>query len=403
MRIVYIHQYFRTPEMSGGTRSYEFARRLVGHGHQVSIVTADAEGSRGAARWRHTVEQGIDVHWIQVPYDNSMPPWRRIIAFVQFMLAAMTMAARLPQDVVLATSTPLTVSIPGAWSAFRNKVPMVLEIRDLWPTVPIALGVLRSWPTRTLARALERWSYARARKIIALSPDMVRGVLRVRPEADVTLVPNAADMEFFSVRTDTDDRLADANRWLAAHPVVLYAGTFGLVNGVGYLVELAAALKPLLPSARVVLIGAGAELDQTRDLAARLGVLDDTCLILGSLPKTEVAAWFRASTLTVSTVIDVPELTANSSNKVFDALAAGRPVAVNHGGWLADAISESGAGLLLPPQRPAEAAQLVAEVLADPERQQRAGEAARQLALTSFDRDRLFVRFEQVLRDAVSD
>src|SRR4051812_38318102 len=188
MRIVYIHQHYRTPGMSGGTRSHEFARRLVGRGHQVSLITADPSPSAGqTSAWRRTNEAGVDVYWVSVPYDNSMPPWRRIVAFVDFMVKSARLAATLPQDVVFATSTPLTVSIPGAWSASRRSVPFVFEVRDLWPSLPIALGALRSWPAKTAARVLERWSYARADKIIALSPDMAKGVIEVRPDADVTV------------------------------------------------------------------------------------------------------------------------------------------------------------------------------------------------------------------------
>jgi glycosyltransferase involved in cell wall biosynthesis len=390
--------------MSGGTRSYEFARRLVAQGHEVSIVTADpAPNTSTPTGWRQSTEAGIEVHWISVPYDNSMSFWRRLLAFTRFLLAASRKAAILPQDVVLATSTPLTVSIPGAWSAYRNKVPFVLEVRDLWPTVPIALGVLRSWPLRKLALALEKWSYRRADRIIALSPDMAAGVREVRGDVPLSVIPNASDRDLFSVVSLQDDDLAADYPWLEGRPVVLYAGAFGRVNGVGYLVEVAAELATRVPEAVFVLVGGGAEFQAVRELARKRGVLNTNCLVLDRVPKNQVVAWFRRATIATSTVIDVPELAGNSANKVFDAFAAGRPVAINHGGWLADVLQRTGAGLVLPSADPAVAAVMLASFLASEDRIASARKEAQRLALESFDRDQLAKEFEGVLRAAVAD
>lgn len=403
MRIVYIHQYYRTPEMAGGTRSHEFARRLVERGHQVSLITADPAFA-GAPRsgWRKTTEAGIEVYWVNVRYDNAMPPWRRIVSFLHFMGRAARLAVALPQDLVFATSTPLTVAIPGVWSAYRRRVPFVFEVRDLWPSLPIAMGALRSRPSRTAARLLERWSYARADKIIALSPDMAHGVLAVRPQSDVTVIPNGSDIELFRQVSAADERLAVEHPWTADRPIILYAGTFGRANGVGYLVDVAAELRDTMPEAAVVLVGGGAEFESVRARADNRGVLGKNCFVLDSVTKQEVAAWFRACSVAVSTFVDLPGLQANSPNKVFDALAAGRPVAVNNGGWMADLLEKSGAGIELPPTSPADAAAQLSALLTDPTRLEAASQAARALADTEFSRDILFSRFEKVLTQAVS-
>ncbi|WP_236831628.1 glycosyltransferase family 4 protein [Blastococcus sp. KM273128] len=389
--------------MSGGTRSYEFARRLVQSGHQVAVIAADprplVDGSRD---WYVTVEAGVQVHWVPVPYDNAMRPWRRILAFATFLLAACRRAARLPQDVVFATSTPLTVAIPGAWSATRNSVPFVLEVRDLWPTVPIAMGALRSWPSRKVAFLLERWAYGRAAEVIALSPDMANGVRKVRPNASITVIPNAADRDLFGVPSGVDEQLALENSWLAERRLILYAGTFGRVNGVNYLVDVAGAMKDKCPEAVFVLIGGGAEFERVHQRARDLQVLGRNCFIFDRIPKHQIVAWFRRASVVVSTVIDVPELSANSANKVFDGLAAGRPVAVNHGGWIAEALREAGAGLELS-RDPAVAADQLATFLSSEERIASASAAARQLAAEDFDRNKLAVSFEAVLTKAVQE
>jgi glycosyltransferase involved in cell wall biosynthesis len=133
-------------------------------------------------------------------------------------------------------------------------------------------------------------------------------------------------------------------------------------------------------------------------------VLDRNLVMLGPIPKSEVPAYFGACDLAVSTTIDLPRLGPNvgdnSANKVFDAFAAGRPVAVNHGGSLADILARSGAGLVLPPDDPQAAAAAVSGLLGDKAACEAARAAARGLAQERFSRDLLFAEFERVLSAA---
>jgi glycosyltransferase involved in cell wall biosynthesis len=124
--------------------------------------------------------------------------------------------------------------------------------------------------------------------------------------------------------------------------------------------------------------------------------------MLGPVAKAEVVAFFGACDLAVSVFINLPELGNNSPNKVFDAFAAGRPVAVNHGGWIAELIAASGAGLVLPPDDPGGAAAAVAAFLRDRAAWSAARTAASVLARDRFDRDLLFHDFERVLTEAVA-
>src|SRR6185295_8166233 len=116
MRVIYLHQYFNTPDMAGGTRSYEMARRLVAAGHEVHMVTTWREPTDKTG-WFVTSEAGITVHWLPVPYSNYLSYARRIRAFLRFAWASSRKAAALPGDVVFATSTPLTVAVPGIYAS----------------------------------------------------------------------------------------------------------------------------------------------------------------------------------------------------------------------------------------------------------------------------------------------
>jgi glycosyltransferase involved in cell wall biosynthesis len=402
MKIVYIHQYYRTPEQSGGTRSWEFSRRLAARGHEVHVVTSDIECVGDAPSWRATQEAGATVHWANVPYGNAMSLARRAGAFVDFARRAAAKAASLPQDVVYATSTPLTVAVPGAYSAWRNRVPMVFEVRDLWPELPIALGGLRSRPTRAAAWKLEAWAYKRSAHIVALSPEMAASITTRFPGTEVTVIPNASDVEMFG-DADEDGKLLRADYgWLEDRPMVFYGGTIGKANTTEYVARMAAALKRRGSDIQVAVVGKGGQENALRAEAERLDVLDDNFHMLGPVVKSTMPAWLAACDLAISTLGPDPALRASSPNKVFDAFAAGRPVAVNYQGWIAELLERTGAGVALPPDDPDRAAEYVQAFLGDPARVSGARRTARALAADEFNRDKLFDRLESVLRAAVS-
>lgn len=401
MRILYLHQYFNTPQMSGSTRSYEMARRLVAAGHQVHMITTD-RSPQARAGWRVTEEAGIIVHWLPVPYSNRMAYSERIKAFGRFAWHAARRAAAFPADVVFATSTPLTIALPAVYAARRQKIPMVFEVRDLWPELPIAVGALRG-PLIPPARWLERFAYRNASYIVALSPGMKEGIVRqgVSPER-VFVIPNSADIAFFSVGEETGRAFRSQFEWLQDRPLILYAGTLGRINGVGYLAEIAARMAHLDAEVRFMVIGDGYEKVSIIERAKSLRVLDKNFFLLPSLPKKEIPVVYSAATVATSLVINLSALWANSANKFFDALAAGRPIAINHNGWQADLLRETGAGIVMPPTDAEGAARQLSELLSDQGRLARAGAAARKLAEERFDRDRLAAELEAVLTKAVA-
>ncbi|HEU4423555.1 MAG TPA: glycosyltransferase family 4 protein [Pilimelia sp.] len=403
MRIAYIHQYYRNLQMPGGTRSFELARRLVGRGHEVHLITTETTGSRRGLSWLHTRnDDGIDVHWFSVPYSNHMSYARRIRAFGEFAIAAAAKATALRPDLVLATSTPLTVAIPGMVASRLRRVPFVFEVRDLWPEVPIEMGILRNPVAKFAAGALATLAYRNAAEVVALSPGMAQGVTARSPGTPTTVVPNASDLELFSTGGDAARLFRASQDWLRDRPLVVYVGTLGTVNGVGYLVRLAAAVRKLDSDVRFLIVGDGKEWRQTRTLAAEFGVLDTTLRIWPEMPKADVPAILSAATIATSVCLPLPCLQHNCANKFFDALAAGRPIVINYGGWQRDLLSESGAGLMLDPYDIGGAAATLVRHLRDDVWLARAGAAARRLAVDRFSRDLLFDRFHAVLARAAA-
>lgn len=401
MRILYLHQYFNTPEMSGGTRSYEMARRMVSAGHEVHMVTSYREKDPDREGWFQTEEAGIHVHWYPVPYSNHMGFLRRVKAFFAFALAARKKVVELDGNIIFATSTPLTIALPAVPAARKKKIPMVFEVRDLWPEMPIAVGALSNPVLQYAARRLEHWAYHNAEAVVALSPGMKEGVVRTGyPAKRVAVIPNSSDNAEFAHDADAAARFREVRDWLGDKPLLVYTGTFGAVNGVGYLVPVAKELLRISSDIRILLVGDGAETDKVAREAESACVLGQNLFIEGKLPKREIPALLSAATMASTLFIDLPEMRPNSANKFFDALASGTPILLNYGGWMHDLVNTHGCGLALWQRSAAEVAAELESKMHDKDWLSSAGRSARQLAEECFARDKLADQLMRVLQAA---
>lgn len=351
MKIIYLHQYFTTPDFNGGVRSYQFAKRLVASGHQVDLVTSAAfypVKKTGKFRFISTqLVDGINVHVIHIKYGNKMSFFRRVISFFLFMLISSIYVLSLgKRDLVFATSTPLTIGVPALVAKFFYRIPLVFEVRDLWPDVPIAMGILKNSLLVELLRWFEMFIYRQSGKIVALSDGMRVEIIKKGIEScKVVVVENACDIEDFAQQKERVDILVQF-RQNADTKICLYAGTFGHVNGLFYLVELASELKRKGDPVKFLLVGDGIVKQEIVD-KIHSEDLDDWIFVRDPVSKEKLISYIKSADACVSTVRDIPALFNNSANKFFDALAAGKPIIINHKGWQAEVIEKNNLGLVL--------------------------------------------------------
>lgn len=386
-RVTYIHQHFRKPSEAGGTRSWEFARRLAAEGHTVTMICG------GDTRQTYR-ESGFKVIQLPIAYSNSMSTARRIVSFLRFMVASSIAAMKTPSDVVFATSTPLTVAVPGMLAAATQRARFVLEVRDLWPSVPIALGILRNPVVIRAAKLLEKVAYGRSHAIIALSPSMSDGVREVAPQKHVHLAPNACDFDMFHVEDAIRREFRESQGW-SGQTVFVYAGSFGLTYELESLVRLAAEFQDD-PRVRFVLIGEGASTERCQELARTLEI-DASSVLVGALPKRTAAMYVACADVVISSLYDAPALRGNSLNKVFDAMAAGRPVLFNHGGWLSDVLTSTGAGWAVPAGNLAKQIEVIRSLLDSPEAIRVAASQSHALGRARFSRDHVYQVFSEAV------
>ncbi len=352
MNIIYLHQYFKFPNENGGIRSYVLSTGFVKEGHVVEVVTSTSEKEfKSGKRWIKVEKDGLVVHYIYLPYGNHFPYFRRKLVFFQFLWFSTVKLLSLKGDVVLATSTPLTIGIPALVKKWIQSTPFVFEARDVWPEAVIAIGVIKNKIVQNLLYRLEYIIYKNSLAIVPLSIDMKHSIVSRYPELNrktIEVIENISEINRF--QTQYDALKSNLKEKIGFKPrfTILYAGTFGRVNGLSYVVRLAKKLIVIDPTIVFVLVGDGVEKDVVTQEAKNEGVYDKNVFILGSMTKEELPQLYYECSMGSSFVIDVKELWANSANKFFDTLAASKPILINHDGWQRDVISNSNIGYVLP-------------------------------------------------------
>jgi len=406
MHVAYIHQHFSTRRGATGTRSYEMALRLIRRGHRVTMICGAYEaGDQKADKQRRVVEEDIDgIHVLRVaePYGNRMGFARRVLAFGRFARTATKLVGTLDADLVFATSTPLTVGIPGMKGARKLGVPFVFEVRDLWPELAIALGVVKNPLLKWYTRRLERNIYFAARRIIALAPGIKEGICRTGfPEGRVTVIPNSSDLDLFRPSSDKglDERFGSPGDFR-----LVFTGAHGLANGLDAVLDAALELKRRGErGVRLVFIGDGKHRDR---LMARSRAEGTDALItwLASIPKDELARILPRMHVGMMILKNVPSFYYGTSpNKFFDYLAAGLPILNNYPGWIADLVRENDCGIVVPPDDPSAFADAMVQLRDGRHDLDAMGQRSRQLGESSFSRDLLGERFVDWLEGALHE
>ncbi len=396
MRILYFHQHFSTPQGAVGIRSYEMAKRLIHEGHQVTMVCGSYGGGNTGLQKpfvggkRSGQVEGIDVIEFDLAYANSDGFVKRAIVFIKFALRSIGVALTEKYDLVFATTTPLTAGIPGIFARWLRNKPFVFEVRDLWPELPKAMGVITN-PIMLWGMSVLEWvSYRSAHRLIGLSPGIVEGIVsRGVDPSKVAMIPNGCDLDIFDTpvppwRPESVDD---------SHLMAVFAGTHGMANKLDAVLDAAACLKARgRDDIRLVLIGQGklkpALMNRAKDEQLNNVVFHDP------VNKERLAGLMASADLGLQVLANVPAFYFGTSpNKFFDYIASGLPVLNNYPGWLAEMIVRESCGFAVVPEDPEAFADALEQAASDRDELKAKGERGRKLAARSFDRKILARQF----------
>ena len=392
MKVLYFHQHFVTPRGAGGVRSYAMARKLIDRGHQVTMVCGSFSGGNSglsgpfAKGLRRGTVDGIDVIELDLSYSNSDSFAKRVITFLKFAMRSVDLAFTEAYDILFATTTPLTAGIPGILARWLRGKPFVFEVRDLWPELPRAMGVITN-PLVLWAMGVLEWaSYRSAHRLIGLSPGIVEGIAhRGVPRERITMVPNGCDLGIFS---------DGSNPWRPAgvQPsdlLAVFAGTHGLANGLDAVLDAAVELKRRgRDDIKLLLIGNGKLKPALQARATNEGLTN--VVFHEPVNKTRLAGLMSATDVGMQCLANVPAFYYGTSpNKFFDYIAAGLPVLNNYPGWLTEMIKVHQCGFAVPPDNPAAFANALVQAQEDRPALVAMGLRGMALAQKEFDRSSL--------------
>ena len=382
--------------MSGGVRSYDVAKHLVDSGHEVEMITTNRILSDSIG-WKTTNEDGIRVHWLSLFYSNELGFYKRIKAFFSFALYACKKGSQVDGDIVFATSTPLTIAIPAIYISWKKSIPLVFEVRDLWPDVPIAVGIIKNPIIKYIAKFLEKYTYKKSKAVIALSDGMKKGILKSGCEASkISVVPNFSNIKLFNRDLD-GGKFRSKRSWLNNNPLLVYTGAFGVINGVDYLVDIAEKLILIKSDIKILLIGHGGQRENIISYAKKKNVLEKNFFIEESISKSELPQLLAAADLASNIVIDVPHVWDNSANKFFDALASGTPILVNGGGWQSELVNKENIGISTHGLNFSEAAFKINDFMHNKEMLNRSSKNAKRISSKYFNKDDLVEEIRKIL------
>lgn len=394
MRILYYHQHFTTPTQGGGTRSYEFAQRLIRRGHQVSMVC----GGRSKLKLQKISKQGIyrgdvdgiDVIQIALPYSNHDSIAKRAWTFCKFAWYGVKIALDEEFDLLFATSTPLTAGIPGiVMKWFRNK-KFVFEVRDLWPELPKALGMKNPFLLCGMS-LLEYLSYHSADACIGLSPGICEGITkRSQKGKQIAMIPNGCDLNIFLPGKRESLSLEGVSE---NDIVAVFTGAHGIANGLDAVLDAATVVKNRTRNdIKFVFIGDG-KLKPALMQRAKKEKLDN-CLFFDPMPKTKLNQIVANADIGLMILSNIPAFYYGTSpNKFFDYISSGLPVLNNYPGWLANMIRANHCGIVSNPNDSESFADALLYLADRPEERRACSINARKLAEKEFSRDDLGMKF----------
>ena len=386
--ILLIHQAFASLDEPGGTRHHEFARLLALKGFRITIVASPVSYLTGQTRIEKTSLRQSDADGSQVTILRAYtyPALHRsyvhrVFSFLSFMVSSFLMAIRVKDvELVWGTSPPIFQGIT-AWMVSRFKgVPFLFEVRDLWPAFAEAMGLLNNPFLIHTSRWLERFLYRHANLVMVNSPGFIQHV-QAKGVQRIELIPNGSDTSMFDPQERGEKfRL---NHRLGDRFVALYAGAHGISNDLGVLLKAGAYLRDRR-DITIVLIGDGKEKPKLIEEARQLKL--DNIRFIPPISKNEMSQALAAADVCIAILRPVPLYATVYPNKVFDYMAAGRPVILAIPGVIKELIEEAQAGICVEPGDPAALAKAIAHLADHPEECASMGANGRRCVEASFDR-----------------
>lgn len=397
MRILVVSQFF-PPEIGAAQNRLDvFTEGLRARGHDVTVICEQPNHPQGryhpgfGRRPLYTERRDrMTVHrtWVVTGEKTKA---RRAAFYATFMAGALAGGALIRRpDVVFTSSPPLPGALAAGVAAAARRLPFVLDVRDLWPAVAVALDELTDPTTIRALEASERWLYRRAHRVTTTTERFCEHIDRIAGAPRSLHVPNGAMDDLVERRDPEPGR--------GSPFVVGYVGNIGVAQGVEVVLRAAERLRGRDVAFRVV--GDGPMKAALQESIASLGLR--AVELRPAVPLAEVGDVLASCDALLVPLRGGSTLEHFIPSKLYDAMAVGRPVILAAGGEAAELVRRTGCGIVIPAEDGEALADAVGRLDADRELCRRMGAAGKR-ASAAHARSRQVVRVEEVLLEAAGD
>jgi len=411
MRILLIHQYFLENDDAGGSRWNEMARIWTKLGHEVTVIAGMMHANGFEKRQEYKgkyifIKQHGDVlvYRTHVSEEYNSGFFGRLRGYFSFMLSSLwagLFQVKGKFDLVLVTSPPLFVGVTGYLLSRIKRIPMVFEIRDLWPESAIDTGVLTNKWIIKMALAFESFIYAKSIKINVLTPAFQKNLEERKnvKSNKIIYIPNAADFGLSdNLLREFDREHFRLEQGFSDKFVITYVGAHGVANHLDQILDAARALAD--SNVLFLLIGEGMEKARLQEKAKLMKLKN--VIFLDSVPKNEVFKYILASDMGASVLKKVDTFKTVYSNKTFDYFSCKKPVLMAIDGVSRELVETAKAGVYVEPENTRAFNTIIRQYLNNPQRLKEEGENGYRFAKTNFDRQVLAKKYINELQKAVS-
>lgn len=403
MKILLLHQYFLEKGDGGGSRFNEMTRIWEQDGHSITVISGMVHYNSGKkyAQFKgkfivkEPVSSGITLYRCHVSESYNKNFVGRLWAYFSFVLSSLLCIFSLKNkyDILLVTSPPLFVAITGIIASKIKKIPLVFEVRDLWPESAIDTGVLNNKLFIKAAYWLEKTTYRNSHLINTLTPAFRKVLIENKQvsESKIIMIPNAADFAISDTILQKFDRLAFRTKMNFNNRfVITYVGAHGVANHLQQIFDIAEMLKNT--NVLFMLIGDGMQKQWLKEETLKRN-LSEQILFIDPVSKERVFEYIIASDAGTSILKKADTFKTVYSNKTFDYMACKKPVLMAIDGVSRELVESAECGFFVEPENPSDYAAKVIKYLTIPQLVKQHGESGYTFAKQHFDRRSLAIQY----------
>ncbi len=330
------------PNDNGSIRSYILSKQMINSGFEVDLISL----TRGRKNLPIEVD-GIKLSWIHLNYNNKMLFIKRLYIhfYYSFILCFKVLLKK--YDLIYATSTPLSVGIPALLAKLIRNKPFIFEVRDVWPEVPIQMGIIKNNILKSLLKRVTQKIYNNASLVIPLSIGMKKCIQKNYKieNKKIHVIENGSSNHFFQINNLKKKKIRSKYFIDKKNYNIIYPGTFGLVNDVKFIINLAKKLTRT--NIKFFLVGDGIEKNKIIQLSKENKTLNNNVFFIDPQPRYRVCEIISCCDALISTINNIKILEDNSANKFFDGLRAGKMIIINYQGWQKNFIESNKCGVFI--------------------------------------------------------